>query len=84
MSARPATPLESAVWTLTDHLKADPDLWLAYKANIAMAFVDEMRASLHNTEDYLYLHKKANAAAERFLRLLCYNTSTAPELEEEK
>lgn len=68
--------MASAVYTLTAALKEDAGLWITYKANIAMAFVDVMDEPLETRESYKCLYAKANDAAERFL---CSWTGKRPE-----
>jgi len=50
-------------------LRKDSDLYLAYQANIAMAFYDEYRRTGNNLS-YHKVHKVANKAAKNFLDLL--------------
>ncbi len=68
---------EEAIKVLTDALKNDPSYRESWKANIAMAYIDNERwyrdkvkkaPNALNGEDK---HKIANEAAEYFLRLLC-------------
>lgn len=64
--------LFNAVKILTDELKKDEDLRMGYRSNIAMAFVDECNGSPgFENVPYDALHTAANAAAERFLDILC-------------
>ncbi len=51
-------------------LKNDPGVYYAWQANIAMAFVDEMRRSASRRPAYKDLHKIANDAAKHFLNIL--------------
>ena len=72
--------VSEAVEVLTSALKDDLNFREGYKANIAMAFKDEMvESSYHspNTDNFSYLvtpemlHKIANQAADNFLNLWC-------------
>jgi hypothetical protein len=64
-----------AVAHLAKELKADPDFYYSYQANIAMAFKDEFHrqagqpGEVHhvNSDD---IHEIANTAAKNFLNLL--------------
>jgi len=58
-----------AIKIVKKKLKSDPDLWLAFKANIAMAFYDEYRREGNNLS-HSKVHKVANKAAHNFLKLL--------------
>jgi hypothetical protein len=67
--------LKPAVDALRKALRNDPELWNAYQANIAMAFIDEYsnyqdkhrkRIKMHGLK-YEELHAMANQAASRFL-----------------
>lgn len=58
--------LKDAMTEVTDTLRMDPGYWVAWEANIAMAFVDEHALA----EDKADIHGIANRAAVRFLRLL--------------
>lgn len=67
------TDIKDCVQQVTTQIKADPELYYAYQANIAMAFVDEMgreseKGMTHNRER---THKIANQAAKNFLDLWC-------------
>lgn len=50
-------------------LKDDPGYWQSWKANIAMAFQDEVYRQLISNG----IHKISNDAAENFLQKLTYN-----------
>ena len=64
-----------AVKVLTGSILEDEDLRMGYKANIAMAFVDECKDSGGFEEiAYVTLHNAANNAAESFLNNWCYNS----------
>lgn len=72
--------VEEAVKTLTKALKEDSEFRETYKANIAMAFKDEVeRSGVHspNPENHSILmtrdmlHKIANKSADDFLDLWC-------------
>ena len=66
--------ISKAVKKLTEVIKKDPDIAMAYRANIAMAFVDECRGSGGFEEvPYNTLHQAANDAADRFLNNWCYD-----------
>lgn len=74
-----------SVKIVTRAIKEDPAFYIAYQANIAMAFVDAcsinrtvgLIVSQENTlvnKDYILMediHKLANVAAKRFLELWC-------------
>jgi hypothetical protein len=62
--------LTEAVKVLATYLKIDSGLWLAYQANIAMAFVDEYNKHVNEQKD---IHKIANKAADNFLKQLTYD-----------
>lgn len=64
--------IEKAVKILTKEIRKDEDLRQSYKANIAMAFIDECNNTngFYNTS-YKRLHEAANKAAERFLNNWC-------------
>jgi len=66
------TELQKAVDVLCNELLKDPELYYAYQANIAMAFVDECRQNNEEFtgERYEWLHKRANNAAQSFLNNL--------------
>lgn len=65
--------IKKAVKTLTNAIKNDPDLRQGYRANIAMAFVDECYDTIgFKKVPYKRLHLAANAAAERFLNNWCH------------
>jgi hypothetical protein len=81
----PQPEVAAAVKTLTMAIKEDPQFYIAYQANIAMAFVDEARNNnfikeyTGNTTWFEYiaeddLHQLANQAAKRFLDLWCRDT----------
>ena len=62
-----------SVPSLTKRIKKDPDLWRAYKANIAVQFQDkvywykkEHKKKYLDSED---IHRISNDAAEAFLKL---------------
>ena len=60
-----------AVKTLTKALVKDEGLWLAYKANIAVCFQDEMaKLNPYLTIGKANIHQASNDAAQRFLELL--------------
>ena len=72
--------IEDAVKTLTEAIKKDVEFREGYKANIAMAFKDEVEKNgLHspNPENHSILmtremlHKIANKAADNFLDIWC-------------
>ena len=62
---------QKAVSTLTQAIKTDPDLYIAYQSNIAMAFVDSVNSfkvrtgkrNLNRRE----VHQLANEAATHFV-----------------
>lgn len=60
-----------AVETLVMALKEDAGLYIAYKANIAMAFYDEFKRNGEYFCKGEVLHKISNQAAVNFLKLLC-------------
>jgi len=65
--------ISKAVKILTTAIKNDPDLRQAYRANIAMAFVDEVNGQPGFEEvPYDTLHQAANEAADRFLSNWCH------------
>lgn len=57
-----------AVETLSKHLKEDRGYWKSWKANIAMAFVDEIGTTKFASP--CIITKFSNKAAERFLKQL--------------
>jgi hypothetical protein len=64
---------KEAVNKLCTELQKDPDLYIAWRSNIAMAFYDEM--SGRGIGDYLEIHKSelhdsCNRAADNFLNAL--------------
>lgn len=59
--------IQDAVGVLRKELKADPDYYYTWQANIAMAFFDEWREDTEKTD----IHTLANKGAKRFLDLLC-------------
>lgn len=67
-------PVKKAVETLTVALSADPDYWISWQANIAMAFVDEVARHRSVTGKRCInrreIHAIANTAADNFLKLL--------------
>lgn len=74
------TDIKDAVLEVTEAIKADPDLYIAYQANIAMAFYDEAHKYKKSIEtdigdyemiEFNDLHELANNAAKRFLDLWC-------------
>jgi len=69
--------VSTAVKTLGEALKSDDELYNAYRANIAMAFYDEVAREKERT-NYRYLNREqihliANQAAANFLNLLISN-----------
>lgn len=64
---------EVAAKTLTDAIKQDAALYIAYQANIAMAFVDAVARFRSQTNKRFLnrreLHQVANEAADNFLQL---------------
>jgi len=64
---------EEAVKHLTTQLKTDAGFREGYKANIAMAFVDEWSNEQfqQSDQDDAAVHRLANQAAENFLNLWC-------------
>ena len=75
------TKVQLAIETVCHALQDDPDYWIAWEANIAMAFWDEVERSFAGRREagvtrprYMtkkLLHTCANNAASAFLRLLC-------------
>lgn len=64
--------IAKAVKALTKAIREDEGLRISYKANIAMAFVDECAgATGFENVPYDTLHEAANEAAERFLNNWC-------------
>jgi len=62
--------VKKAVKTLTKALVKDEDLWLAYKANIAVCFQDEIRkVNPYTTIGKANIHAVSNHAAQAFLTL---------------
>ncbi len=53
-----------AVRWLTKRLRKDKGFWIAYQANIAMAFYDEYNRSAKLGDTQIDLHGIANRAAE--------------------
>jgi hypothetical protein len=68
--------VEWAIKTLTTALKEDEEYYISWKANIAMAFQDEMnREAVKSPKGYqsaapAMLHRAANDAADNFLKQL--------------
>lgn len=61
---------KEAVETLIKALKEDGSYYMSWKANIAMAFIDEIESVPEVFKNDL--HNNANNAADRFLKqLLC-------------
>ena len=59
-----------AVWWLTRQLQKDSGLWIAYKANIAMAFYNEFKKQYGKLyADHIDILQTSNTAAENFLKL---------------
>jgi hypothetical protein len=60
-----------AVKAVCNQIRKDPELYLAYQANIAMAFYDEYRRRAKNSKyvSRTKLHLIANSAAKNFLDL---------------
>ena len=59
-----------AVGILTKALREDPGFYIAYKANIAMAFYDEVqRRNEYKTIKKIDWHELSNVAAENFMQL---------------
>jgi hypothetical protein len=65
---------KDAMDRVTATLKADPDMFIAFQANIAVQFQDECARRQLGIDAGL-IHQISNAAAERFLNELC---RTAP------
>lgn len=63
---------KQAIEKLTKELKADPGYFMAWQANIAMAFKDECRNA---GVQFPQLHEIVNQAAVNFLNLLCMDVS---------
>lgn len=67
--------LQNAVKIVTDQIKSDPDLYIAYQSNIAMAFKDEWDRQARDRQyidlGKLDIHEIANQAAKNFLDLWC-------------
>lgn len=64
--------LKDAVDIVIEALKNDPEYYMAWKANIAMAFKDEFERHAKEAEKQIDLdiHNIANTAADNFLNLL--------------
>lgn len=79
--------LPEAITELVQALKSDKDYRLSWSANIAMAFNDSYRqyAKEHNKKQMNRedIHKIANTASEYFLDLLCMDSSSKEENNEE-
>lgn len=65
--------ISKAIEVLARELKRDAGYMLSWKANIAMAFVDEMHRRGFNFEG---LHEAANVSAENFLSNLCRDSAS--------
>lgn len=66
--------LGEAVNTLIEALENDPDYRIAWQANIAMAFYDNVHWNRVNGKRLMSrakAHEIGNQAAEHFLKLLC-------------
>lgn len=59
---------KEAVEKITSELVTDAGFWGTYKANIAMAFYDELQAANWEYDSYADV---ANKAANRFLKSWC-------------
>lgn len=69
------TKLSSAVRTVIEALREDPEYRFGWKANIAMAFYDEFlkaqeEEGFHVETPHSNIHRIANRAADNFLNLL--------------
>jgi hypothetical protein len=60
----------AAVEHLRVQFKVDPDYRHTWACNIAMSIYAEFVNDMMDDEDLADLHRKANAAADRFLQLL--------------
>lgn len=70
------TKIQEAMIHLTQQLRSDEALWTAWKANIAMAFVDEYnRNRERDRTETLDIHGIANEAAQYFLTNLTRGTT---------
>ncbi|MDD5519166.1 MAG: hypothetical protein PHV98_07435 [Candidatus Omnitrophica bacterium] len=58
-----------AVKWLTWQLRKDKGFYIAYQANIAMAFKDEYSRSVKPEDTQIDLHGIANRAADNFMNL---------------
>jgi len=56
-------------------IKEDPDLYLSYQSNIAMAFFDEYKKCSKKYKNRTDLHEISNRAAINFLNLWLKETS---------
>lgn len=66
---------KEAINCLRESLK-DEGYYISWKANIAMAFVDEFESQGYKIP---LMHELSNKAAERFLKALCYVSSEVAE-----
>ena len=64
--------IKKAMGIISLELKNDPDYYIAWQANIAMAFKDEVNRlkPITNRWDRQDVHEIANQAAKNFLNLL--------------
>lgn len=67
------SPLSHAVKVLVKKLSKDPDYYMLWQSNIAMAFKDE--CSRRNIGSKIRIHDAANVAAKYFLNLLILDVS---------
>jgi hypothetical protein len=75
--------LEVAFNVVAAALRKDTQYYIAWKANIAMAFVDTFRQQ-GCRDSYKKLHKVANDAAVYFLDLLVRESKTKPRPQEKR
>jgi hypothetical protein len=64
--------IQKAVKTVVNEMESDPSYRLAWQANIAVQFMDELQRRGVKLED---AHGIANEAAKNFLDLLCMDVN---------
>jgi len=67
-----ATELANAVKVLSNALKEDEGLYMAYQSNIAVAFQDEFARSTLKYKNREEVHRISNEAAKNFLNTLIF------------
>ena len=69
------TGYERAIRKVFTDVKNDPDLYIAWQSNIAMAFFDNYYRDRKKSKSRIDVHKIANEAAKEFLdRMIKWKT----------